>query len=96
MYYIYILRCTDGSLYIGQTSRLATRLNDHNSGRGAAFTFKRRPVELVYSEAHPTRLAAIRRERQLKCWTREKKEALYAGRSQVIRSPGFPGRDGLS
>ena len=86
MYHIYILRCADGSLYIGQTSRLATRLNDHNSGRGAAFTFKRRPVELVYSEAHPTRLAAIRRERQIKRWTREKKEALIRGDLSRLRS----------
>jgi putative endonuclease len=55
-------------------------------GLGAAYTFKRLPVNLVYSEPHPTRLAAIRRERQLKRWTRKKKEALVDGDLTLLRS----------
>jgi len=79
MYYVYILRCSDDSLYIGYTANLEARLKGHNMGLGAAHTHKRLPVKLVYSEPHPTRLAAVRRERQLKGWSREKKEALIRG-----------------
>ena len=79
MYYVYILRCSDGSLYIGHTANLDSRLQAHNTGLGAAHTFKRRPVILAYSEPHSTRIAAIRRERQLKGWSRKKKEALIGG-----------------
>jgi len=50
MYSVYILRCSDGSLYIGHTKNLGVRVKEHNDGRGAAYTFKRRPVSLVYSE----------------------------------------------
>ena len=79
MYHIYILRCRNTSLYVGHTQNLEARLRAHNMGLGAAHTFKHRPVKLIYSEDHPTRLAAIRRERQLKGWTRKKKEALIRG-----------------
>lgn len=58
-------------------------MREHNIGRGAAYTRKRRPVDLVYAERHENRVAAIGRERQLKRWTRQKKEAMirrdYAG-----------------
>jgi putative endonuclease len=70
MFCVYILRCADNSLYIGYTTNVEARLNAHNMGLGAAHTCKRLPVSLVYSEARPTWLAAIRRERQLKRWTR--------------------------
>ena len=76
MFYVYILRCADQSLYIGQTHNLARRVAAHNAGLGAMFTSERRPVRLVYSEPHKTRTAAVRRERQIKHWTRCKKEAL--------------------
>jgi len=69
MHFIYILRCADKSLYIGYTTSLSARLRAHNEGHGAAYTFKRRPVALVYTERLPSRLAAIHRERQLKRWT---------------------------
>jgi predicted GIY-YIG superfamily endonuclease len=79
MYHVYILRCADRSLYIGYTTNLLARVRAHNEGRGAAYTFKRRPVALIYTERLPSRLAALRRERQLKRWTRKKKEALIRG-----------------
>jgi predicted GIY-YIG superfamily endonuclease len=79
MHHIYILLCSDSSYYIGHTTNVKARLKAHNEGRGAAHTFKHRPVVLVFTEAHPTKLTAIRRERQLKRWTRAKKEALIRG-----------------
>ena len=86
MFYVYILRCRDDSLYIGYTANVEARLKAHNMGLGAAHTYKRLPVELVYFEPHPTRLAAIRRERQLKGWSREKKQALIRGDLDRLRS----------
>ncbi len=79
MAWVYIRRCSDGSLYIGQTSDLATRERLHNEGRGGSYTSRRRPVVLVYSEPHGSQRAAVDRERQLKRWTRAKKEALIDG-----------------
>jgi len=50
MYYVYSLRCADDSFYVGSTQDLDSRVKAHNDGRGAAYTFKHRPVHLVYSE----------------------------------------------
>ena len=79
MFFVYILFCSDGSFYVGHAQDVQARVDDHNSGRGAKFTLLRRPVQLVYSEAHETVATALRRERQLKGWTRSKKAALIAG-----------------
>ena len=79
VHYFYILRCADKSLYIGQAASLEERVHTHNLGRGPAFTRVRRPVVLAYSETHEDRAAAMHRERQVKHWTRAKKEALVAG-----------------
>lgn len=78
MYCVYILRCRDGSLYVGHTQDIDQRVRMHNEGRGARFTAARRPVAAIYSEPFETELHAIARERQLKRWTRAKKEALVA------------------
>jgi predicted GIY-YIG superfamily endonuclease len=69
----------NASLYLGQTESLDERVRVHNMGRGPRFTRMRRPVALVYSEDHDNRAAAMNRERQVKRWTRAKKEALVAG-----------------
>ena len=79
MRYVYILRCDDGSLYIGECDELMPRLDRHNEGRGCGYTASRLPVTLVYAEQFASRIDAVKRERQLKHWTREKKEALIAG-----------------
>lgn len=76
MSFTYILRCADDTLYIGHTDDLVTREVTHNEGRGAAYTSTRRPVKMVYAEQHPSAASAIARERQLKRWSRAKKEAL--------------------
>jgi predicted GIY-YIG superfamily endonuclease len=78
MAYVYVLRCADGSYYVGHTDNLRARLSEHQSGEGANFTAARRPVEMVYAEEHPTSVRAERREPQLKRWSRAKKEALIA------------------
>jgi putative endonuclease len=79
MYFVYILRCADDSYYIGSAQDLDARVKAHNGGRGAAHTFKHRPVHVVYSEALDSEVQAVTRERQLKRWSRAKKEALIAG-----------------
>ena len=79
MFYTYILRCSDGSFYIGHSNDPDSRERRHNEGRGGAYTLQRRPVKLVYVESFGTLSEAIGRERQLKRWTRKKKEALIDG-----------------
>lgn len=76
MAFVYILRCTDQSFYVGHTDNLSARLSDHNSGHGATYTAQRRPVEMVYAEEHSSAEGAIAREYQLKRWTIKKKRAL--------------------
>jgi predicted GIY-YIG superfamily endonuclease len=77
--FVYVLRCADDSLYVGHTDNLDVRERDHNDGSGGENTARRRPVRVVYSEELETECEAIKRERQLKGWTRSKKEALMAG-----------------
>jgi len=78
MYYFYVLRCSDSSLYCGMTSNLEKRLREHNSGgsKGAKYLRGRKPVSLVYSEDYVDIKSALRREIQVKSWTKAKKEAL--------------------
>lgn len=76
MHYVYIVRCADGTLYTGYARNPAAREKAHNSGRGAKYTSGRRPVRLVYSERFRSIGRALRREHELKRWTRRQKEAL--------------------
>jgi len=78
-FHVYILRCNDGTFYVGHTESLDERVAAHNAGMGPAYTRHRRPVELVRSEPFETASAAVRRENQLKRWTRNKKQALIDG-----------------
>jgi len=75
-YTVYILRCTDDTLYTGITNNVPRRLCAHNSGKGAKYTRARRPVSLVYEEACESRSQALRRELAIKGMTREAKLAL--------------------
>ena len=76
MYYVYLLRCADGTLYTGFTNDLARRLAAHNAGRGAKYTRGRRPVELVYWESFSNKSSALKREYAIKQCTRKEKLAL--------------------
>jgi predicted GIY-YIG superfamily endonuclease len=75
-WYLYILRCRDGSLYTGIALDPEERAKVHNTGQDADFTARRRPVELVYTETQPDHATACRREAQVKGWCAEKKEQL--------------------
>jgi len=78
-FWLYILRCKDGSYYTGHTDDLEKRIAQHRHGEIPGYTHEHRPVELVFSENFPTRLEALERERQVKGWSRAKKEALIRG-----------------
>lgn len=75
-WYCYLLACADGTFYAGITTDLARRLAQHSEGSASRYTRARRPVRLVYSEPHPDRSCATRRERQLKALPKAAKEAL--------------------
>ena len=79
---VYLARCADGSLYAGITNDLDARLAAHNSGKGAAYTRGRRPVEVVYSEKAESRSAALRREAAIKRLGREGKLRLIKSGSR--------------
>ena len=72
-YYVYILRCCDGTLYTGYTDDPERRVKVHNAGKGAKYTRARLPVELVYREACEDKSAALRRDCAIKAMTRGQK-----------------------
>ena len=74
--YTYMLRCSDGTFYIGWTNNLTKRVAAHNAGKGAKYTKSRRPVELVYYETFPTKQEAMSREVYMKQLSRKEKEQL--------------------
>jgi len=75
--YVYMLRCSDGSYYVGLTrDGLDKRVSEHQSGRYPGYTHARRPVKLVWSQDFLRLTDAIACERRIKGWRREKKEAL--------------------
>lgn len=78
-YYVYLLRCRDGTLYTGYTDDPERRLRVHNAGKGSKYTRSRLPVELVYQEQCPDKSAALRREREIKRMRRAEKLALISG-----------------
>lgn len=77
-WYLYILRCGDGTLYTGITTDLQKRLETHRSGKGAKYTRGRQPLELVYREICENHSAALKRELEVKKLTRQEKETLIA------------------
>lgn len=81
MWYVYLLRCADGTLYAGCTTDPRRRLQQHNAGRGAKYTRARRPVSLVYVEQAEDHSQALRREAALKRLSRKEKLALIAASS---------------
>ncbi|NLH28174.1 MAG: GIY-YIG nuclease family protein [Syntrophomonadaceae bacterium] len=76
MYYVYILRCGDGSFYTGWTNDLKKRLTAHQEGRGAKYTRGRGPLQLVYTEEFDNKSEAIKREYHIKKMSRKEKETL--------------------
>ncbi|MEF9971081.1 MAG: GIY-YIG nuclease family protein [Oscillospiraceae bacterium] len=78
-YFVYILRCGDGTLYTGSTDDVARRFAVHQSGKGAKYTRGRAPLTLVYSEELENRGAALRREAEIKGKSRKEKLLLLSG-----------------
>jgi len=82
--WLYILKCADGSYYTGSTNNLALRVAQHQAGEGSAYTRRRLPVELAYSQEFSSEHEAFLRERQVKGWSRAKKEALIRGDFEAL------------
>lgn len=79
MFYFYLFRCNDGTLYVGSTNYPPEREERHNTNRGARFTKIHGGGTIVYTETFPTRAEAMQREKQVKKWSRIKKENLIKG-----------------
>ena len=79
-----ILKCSDASFYTGHTDNLEQRFAQHQSGYFTGYTYKRRPVELVWSENFSTRYEALEAEKRIKGWTRAKKQALIEGDWELL------------
>ena len=78
-WYIYVLLCNDGSYYTGRTWQADARWTQHLSGLGGRYTAEHPPIELVYLEEHTSLEESKQREKQIKGWSREKKEKLISG-----------------
>ena len=78
MYYVYVLRCKDGTLYCGQTNNLKKRIEEHNFSKtkSAKYTKGRRPVTCIYFEKYKTKSLALKREYTIKTLTKKQKEIL--------------------
>jgi putative endonuclease len=78
-FWVYILRCADNSYYTGHTDNLDERIVEHETGEIRGYTSTRLPVTLVFADEFPTREEALACERQIKGWSRKKKEAMMRG-----------------
>jgi putative endonuclease len=79
--FVYLLRCSDGTIYTGWTLDVVRRVKMHQDGRGARYTRARRPLTLIYQERLPSRRAAMQREAAIKRWSHARKLALAEKRS---------------
>ena len=86
-YYVYILRTSSNALYIGQTNNLERRIQEHKNknNRSAKYITYFKSIKLVYSETYPSRKEAMKREWQLKKWTKAKKEALINENLKLLK-----------
>jgi len=82
---LYILRCGDGSLYVGHTDDIDERMRQHDAGKADGYTSQRKPLLLIHSEEFETRYEALAMERKLKGWSKAKKLAYVAGDWDAVR-----------
>ena len=82
--WVYILKCSDGSYYTGKTQDIQLRIAQHENGSLKGYTHSRRPVKVVFTQSFPTYTEAIRAERQIKNWSKAKKEALISGSFDLL------------
>jgi len=85
-YFVYILECLDKSLYTGITNGLERRFKERFSGKGCRYTKAKPPVKARYFEEYPSRSEALKREAQIKRWSRTKKLALIKGDKVVLKA----------
>ena len=86
IYFVYIIYCSDESYYIGVTNNIRRRFQEHRSGYNpTSYTAQRLPLKLVYYEVFKNVIEAIQREKQLKGWSRIKKEALIENRPNRLK-----------
>lgn len=87
MYYLYILRCSDNSLYCGQTNNLKRRIHEHNfdKNKSAKYLRAKKPIKSIYFEEYAILQEAMKREWQVKKWTKVKKEALIKGDLELLK-----------
>lgn len=76
MNFVYIARCSDGTLYTGWTTDIQKREKTHNCGKGAKYTRSRRPIQIVYTENFELKMEALKREKEIKKLTKCQKEQL--------------------
>lgn len=76
-YVVYLMECSDRSIYTGITTDLSRRFLEHKNGTGGHYTRAKRVVKILYSEKHPNRSSALKREAEIKRWKRKKKLALF-------------------
>jgi len=87
LYYVYILKCVDGKYYTGVTNDLDRRINEHQSGFDkTAYTYTRRPIKLVFHTYFKDVKQAISFEKQVKKWSRKKKEAIIKDEWESLKS----------
>ncbi len=86
-WFVYILRCADGTLYTGITNDLTRRCDQHNAGTASRYTRSRLPVVMVYQEVQATRSLALKRELAIKKLSRQQKELLIQGNHSSTISP---------
>lgn len=77
-YVVYLLECGDNSLYTGITTDIERRFTEHKNGTGGYFTRAKKAKRIVYTEGHPDRSSALKREAEIKKWPRKKKLTLIA------------------
>ncbi len=82
---MYMLKCSDGSYYIGHTDDIDKRISEHMQGEVSGYTKTRLPIKVVYVQSFGTRDEAINAEQQIKGWTRKKKEALIREDWETIK-----------
>ena len=85
-FWVYLLRCSNGTYYVGHTDNVPRSLKEHNAGCGAEYTRKYRPVDLAFTEPFESESEAMKREKQIKHWSHEKKTALIEGDLKKLKN----------
>jgi putative endonuclease len=88
---MYILKCNDGTFYVGSCRNVELRMEQHYAGLGSTYTSKRQPVELLYCEEYARMADAYAREKQVQGWSRAKRLALIEGRFDDLKGLSKPG-----